>query len=71
MDPVLWFVWVALLAVVVGGAATVVDLVLKHRRRLAEISAGGARPEVHDRLDAIDARLERIERTIDAGTFTS
>ncbi|MDQ0425387.1 MULTISPECIES: hypothetical protein [Cellulomonas] len=66
MDPVLWFVWVALLAVVVGGTATVVDTVLKHRRRLAEIRADAARRDVHDRLDAVDARIERLERASDA-----
>ena len=65
MDPVLWFVWVALLAVVVGGTATVVDTVLKHRRRLAEIQAGAPHAEVRERLEEIDARLERLERALD------
>lgn len=65
MDPLLTFAWIALLAVLVGGTATVVDLVLKHRRRLAEIEAGAPSDEVRDRLDAVDARLERIELALD------
>lgn len=68
MDPVLWFVWVALLAVVVGGTATVVDTVLKHRRRLAEIQAGTPHADVRDRLDEVDARLDRLERAVDAAS---
>ncbi|KSW30124.1 hypothetical protein [Cellulomonas sp. B6] len=68
MDPVLWFVWVALLAVVVGGTATVVDTVLKHRRRLAEIQAGTPHTDVRDRLDEVDARLDRLERAVDAAS---
>jgi hypothetical protein len=64
MESIPWFAWILLGAIVFGSLASVVDSVLKHRRKVAEITAGPARHEVLVRLDAIEHRLERIERAL-------
>jgi hypothetical protein len=64
MESIPWFAWILLGAIVFGSLASVVDSVLKHRRKVAEINAGPARHEVVVRLDAIEHRLERIERAL-------
>jgi hypothetical protein len=64
MESIPWFAWILLGAIVFGSLASVVDSVLKHRRKVAEINAGPARHEVLVRLDAIEHRLERIERAL-------
>ena len=50
--------------IVFVGVASVVETQLKNRRKLAEINAGPARHEVLARLEAIEQRLERIERAL-------
>jgi hypothetical protein len=64
MESIPWFAWIVLGAIVFGSLASVVDSVLKNRRKIAEINAGPSRHEVLVRLDAIEHRLERIERTL-------
>lgn len=59
-----WFVWILLAGIVCGTAASVIDAALKNRRRIAEIAAGPSRTEVLVRLEAIEQRLERIERAL-------
>lgn len=64
MEYIPWFAWIVLFGIVFGTTASVVDSVLKHRRKVAEIQAGPSRYEVTTRLDAIEGRLERIERAL-------
>jgi hypothetical protein len=64
MEHIPWIAWIAITAIAFGSAASVIDAVLKNRRKIAEIQAGPARHEVLARLDAIEQRLERIERTL-------
>lgn len=64
MEYIPWFVWIILAAIVFGTTAQVVDTVLKHRRKVAELTHGPARHEVLTRLEAIERRLDGIERTL-------
>ncbi len=64
MESIPWFAWIVLGAIVFGSLASVADSVLKNRRKIAEIHAGPSRHEVLVRLEAIEHRLERIERAL-------
>ena len=64
MESIPWFAWIVLGGIVFGTLASVADSVLKNRRKIAEINAGPARHEVLARLEAIEQRLERIERAL-------
>ena len=64
MDSLPWIAWILIAAIVFGTLASAVDTIAKNRRKIAEIKAGPARTEVLGRLDAIEHRLERIERAL-------
>lgn len=64
MESLPWFVWIVLAGIVFVTIASVTDTIAKNRRKIAEIQAGPARHEVIARLDAIETRLERIERAL-------
>jgi hypothetical protein len=64
MESIPWFAWIVLGGIAFGTLASVVDSVLKNRRKIAEIHAAPSRDEVLVRLDAIEHRLERIERAL-------
>jgi uncharacterized membrane protein YqgA involved in biofilm formation len=66
MEYIPWFAWIIIVAIIVGGVITVTSELARGRNRATQALEENTRANARlvERLDAIDARLGSVEKTL-------
>ncbi len=66
MEQLPWFVWIVFAGMAFGLTMAVISTITEHKQKIAALSAGveGDR-RLLEKLDSIDVRLAKIEKTLD------
>jgi len=66
MEQLPWFVWIIFAGMAFGLTMAVISTITEHKQKIAALSAGveGDR-RLLEKLDSIDLRLAKIEKTLD------
>jgi hypothetical protein len=66
MEQLPWFVWIIFAGMAFGLTMAVISTITEHKQKIAALSAGaeGDRRLI-EKLDSIDLRLAKIEKTLD------
>ena len=66
MEQLPWFVWIVFAGMAFGLTMAVISTITEHKQKIAALSAGveGDR-RLLEKLDSIDLRLAKIEKTLD------
>lgn len=66
MEQLPWFVWIIFAGMAFGLTMAVISTITEHKQKIATLSAGAEGDRrLLEKLDAIDLRLARIEKTLD------
>ncbi len=66
MEYIPWFAWIIIVAIIVGGVITITSELTRGRNRATQALEENTRANARlvERLDAIDARLGSVEKTL-------
>ena len=66
MEQLPWFVWIVFAGMAFGLTMAVISTITEHKQKIAALSAGAEGDRrLLEKLDSIDLRLAKIEKTLD------
>lgn len=66
MEQLPWFVWIIFAGMAFGLTMAVISTITEHKQKIAALSAGAEGDRrLLEKLDSIDLRLAKIEKTLD------